>query len=198
MGNHEMRRLLICLGALALSLSLGACATTEPQNAPAPPAPSVNVKMDLTIKLKGDRRVTGVTLAPSGHPSGVVALQTVHDGRVTTIGSQRFDMLGDLAYLAIQISPRDIELGWNIQGAQSSSRVAFPAGSVWSGGSYENLTIGSEIAGVDYAFFTLTRYVGKASASGSSVNDVSAASVAASRKHPTETAYCVTITLDGR
>jgi hypothetical protein len=154
--------------------------------------------MDLTITLKGHRRVTGVTLSPSGQPSGVVALQTVNDGRVKTIGSQRFDKLGDAAYLAIQISPRDIELGWNVQGAQSSCGVAFPVGSAWAGGDYANLTVGPELAGVDVAFYTLTRDVGKTSASGSIVNDVSAASVAASRKHPTETAYCVTITLDGR
>ena len=193
-----MRPLAICLGALALSLSLGACGTTSPQHAPAPPAPSVTVRMDLTITLAGDRRVTGVTLSPRGRPSGVVALETVHAGHVKTIGSQRFDKLGDAAYLAIQISPRDIELGWNIQGAQSSCGVAFPVGSAWAGVSYENTTVGPALAGVDYAFFTLTRDVGKPSASGSSVNDVSAASVAASRKHPTETAYCATITLDRR
>ncbi len=45
---------------------------------------------------------------------------------------------------------------------------------------------------------TLTRDVGRTSAFGSAINDVSAESVAASKRYPTETAYCVTITLDGR
>jgi hypothetical protein len=189
-----MRRLTVVLGALVFLVSVGACGGSQPPQSSAPAAPSLTVKFDLTIALKG-HRVTGITLTPSGLPSGVVALQTVHDGRVTTIGTRRFRRLNDTSFLAVQVSSRDVELGWNIEGAQSSCAVEFPAGSAWAGGSYGNFTMSP---GDAETAWVLTRDVGKTSASGSAVNDASAASVAASKKYPTETAYCVTIKLDGR
>ena len=189
-----MRRLTIVLGALVLLLSVGACGRSQPQQASMPSGPSLAVNFDLTIPLKG-HRITGITLTPSGLPSGVVALQTVHDGRVTTIGSRRFHKLNDTSFLAVQTSPRDIELGWNIQNAKSSCSVAFPAGSVWAGGDYGNDTMSP---GESETAMALIRDVGKTPASGPAVGDVSAESVAASKKYPTETAYCVTISLDGR
>jgi hypothetical protein len=187
-----MRRLTTILGALVILASLVACGGSQPQQGSAPSASSLTVKFDLTIPLTG-HRVTGITLTPSGRPSGVVALQTVRDGRVTTVGSQRFRHLNDASYLVIQTSPHEIEFGWNIQDAKSSCAVAFPAGSVWAGGSYGNVTMSPGGGGT---VLTLTRDVGTTSAYGSSVSDVSAESIAASKKHPTETAYCVTITLD--
>jgi hypothetical protein len=187
-----MRRLTTILSALAILLSLGACGGNQPQQASAPSAPSLTVNFDLTIPLRG-HRITGITLTPSGLPSGVVALQTVHDGRVITIGSQRFHRLNDTSFLAVQTSPHDIELGWNIQNAKSNCSVSFPVGSVWAGGSYGNDTMG---AGDRETALALIRDVGKTSASGPAVSDVSAESVAASKKYPTETAYCVTIRLD--
>ena len=159
-----MRRLMIALGALVFLVSVGACGGSQPQKPSAPSTPSLTVRFDLTIPLRG-HRVTGITLTPSGLPSGVVALQTVHDGRVTTIGSQRFHKLNDTSYLAVETSPHDIELGWNIQDAKSSCAVPFPADSVWAGGSYGNETIGPELAGIHYTALTLTRDVGKTSAS---------------------------------
>jgi hypothetical protein len=189
-----VRRLTIVLGALVFLVSVGACGGSQPQQAATPSAQSLAVKFDLTIPLRG-HRVTGITLTPSGLPSGVVALKTVHDGRVTTIGSQRFHRLNDTSYLAVQISSHDIELGWSIQDARSSCSVEFPTGSCWAGGSYGNFTMSPPETATA---ITLTRDVGKTSADGSAVNDVSVESVAASKKYPTETAYCVTITLDRR
>ena len=129
-----MRRLSICLCAVVLSISLGACGRSEPQHATS--GPSLTVNVDLTIQLKG-HRVTTINLLPLGHPSGGVALKAVHDGHLVTIGSQRFFRLNDPAYLVVQVSARDIELGWNIpqaaQDAKSSCAVAFPAGSSWAG-----------------------------------------------------------------
>lgn len=189
-----MRRRTIVLGALVLLFSVGACGRSQPQQASTPSGPSLAVNFDLTIPLRG-HRVTGITLKPSGLPSGVVALQIVRNGRVTTIGSQRFHKLNDTSFLVVQASPHDIELGWNIQNAKSNCSVAFPAGSVWAGGGYGNDTISP---GESETAMALTCDVGKGPADGSAVNDVSAESVAASKKYPAETAYCVTITLDGR
>ena len=189
-----MRRLAIAMGALVLLVSVCACGGRQPQHASTPSAPSLAVKFDLTVPLKG-RRVTGITLTPSGLPSGVVALQTVHDGRLTTIGSQQFHKMNDTSFLVVEVSSRGVEFGWTIEGAQSSCAVAFPVGSAWAGGSYGNDTLSP---GDAETAWTLTRDVGKTSASGAGVGDASAASVAASKKYPTETAYCVTITLDRR
>ena len=81
--------------------------------------------------------MTTINLLPSGHPSGVVALKTMHDGHLVTIGSQRFTDLNDPGYLTVEVSARDVELGCNIpqgtQSAQSSCGTAFPAGSIWAG-----------------------------------------------------------------
>ncbi len=106
-----MRWLSICLCALAALTSLAACGKSQPQQATA--TPSLTVNMDLTVQLR-DHRVTTVNLLPSGHPSGVVALEAVHDGRLVTIGSQRFSRINDPGYLTVDVSTRDIEMGWNI------------------------------------------------------------------------------------
>jgi hypothetical protein len=84
-------------------------------------------------------------------------------------------------------------MGWAIEDARSSCGVAFPAGSSWAGADYGNDTL---VPGEVETFWDLTRDVGKSSTSGAGVSDASAASVAASKKFPTETAYCVTITLN--
>jgi hypothetical protein len=192
-----MRRLSICLFALALSISLGACGRSEPQHATT--APSLTVNVDLTIQLKG-HRVTTINLMPSGHPSGVVALKAVHNGRLVTIGSQHFSRLNDSAYLVVQVSARDIELGWNIpqaaQDAKSSCAVAFLAGSTWAGADYGNETVDPETGDVGETVWDLTLDVGKTTTDGSGISGASAASVTESTKFPTETAYCVTVTVD--
>jgi len=187
-----MRRLTVILATLAMLASLVACGGSEPQQVSASSSPSLAVNFDLTVPV-GARRVTGVTLTPSHLPSGVIALQTVHDGRLTTIGSQRFHEMNDTSFLVIELSSRGVEMGWAVEGARSSRGVAFPAGSTWAGGSYGNVTMGP---GEAETAWSLTRDVGKASTSGAGVGDASATSVAASKKYPTETAYCVTITLD--
>ena len=189
-----MRRLSICLCAVVLSISLGACGRSEPQHATS--GPSLTVNVDLTIQLKG-HRVTTINLLPLGHPSGGVALKAVHDGHLVTIGSQHFFRLNDPAYLVVQVSARDIELGWNIpqaaQDAKSSCVVAFPPGSSWAGASYGNETLDPGSGDVDV--WDLTVDVGKTTTDGSGVGDASAASVAESTKFPTETAYCLTVAL---
>lgn len=192
-----MRRLLICLCALVLLISLAACGRSGQQHSAATPSLTVNV--DLTIQLRG-HRVTTINLLPSGHPSGVVALKAVHDGRLVTIGSQHFSRLNDPAYLVVQVSARDIELGWNIpqavQDAKSSCAVTFPAGSTWAGAGYGNETLDAPTSGVEETVWELDVDVGKTTTDGSGVSDASAAAVAQSKEYPTQTAYCVTVTLD--
>jgi len=187
-----MRRLSVIVVTLAALASVVACGRSESQQASSSSASSLAVKFDLTAPL-GARKVTGITLTPSHQPSGVVALQTVHDGRLTTIGSQRFRKMNDTSFLVVQVSPRGVEMGWAIEGARSSCGVTFPTGSTWSGGGYGNDTLS---AGLTETVWFLARGVGETSSSGAGVSDASAASVAASKKVPTETAYCVTITLD--
>jgi hypothetical protein len=187
-----MRRLTVIVVTLAMLASLGACGGSGPTPVSASSSPALGVNFDLTVPV-GARRATGITLTPSHQPSGVVALQTVHDGRLTTIGSRRFRKMNDTSFLVVQVSPRGVDMGWAIEGARSSCGVAFPAGSTWAGGSYGNDTMSP---GTTETVWSLTRDVGTTSSSGAGVGDASAASVAASKKFPTETAYCVTITLD--
>ena len=187
-----MRRLTVIVVTLAMLAALGACGGSEPKPVSASSSSALDVDFDLTVPV-GARHVTGITLTPSHQPSGVVALQTVHDGRLTTIGSQRFRKMNDTSFLVVQVSSRGVEMGWAIEGARSSCGVAFPAGSTWAGGGYGNSTMSP---GETETAWSLTRDVGKTSTSGAGVGDASAASVAASKKLPTETAYCVTITLD--
>jgi hypothetical protein len=187
-----MRRLSVIVVTVAVLASLVACGGGEPTQSSASSSPSLAVNFDLTVPV-GTRHVTGITLTPSHHPSGVVALKTVHDGHLTTIGSQRFRKMNDTSFLVVQVSSRGVEMGWAIEGARSSCGVAFPTGSTWSGGGYGNDALSPGLT--ETAWF-LSRDVGKTSSSGAGVSDASAASVAASKKFPTETAYCVTITLD--
>jgi hypothetical protein len=84
-------------------------------------------------------------------------------------------------------------MGWAIGDTRSSCGAVFPTRSSWAGGYYGNDTL---TPGEAETFWDLTRDVGKTSSSGAGVSDASAASVAASKKFPTETAYCVTIRLD--
>ncbi|HZL64851.1 MAG TPA: hypothetical protein VFD50_07945 [Thermoleophilia bacterium] len=187
-----MRRLSVIVGTLAVLASVVACGRSEPKPVSASSSPALGVNFDLTVPV-GARRATGITLTPSHQPSGVVALQTVHDGHLTTIGSQRFRKMKDASFLVVEVSSRGVEMGWAIEGMRSSCGVAFPAGSTWAGGRYGNLTMSP---GETDTAWSLTRDVGKTSTSGAGVGDASAASVAVSKKYPTETAYCVTITLE--
>jgi hypothetical protein len=186
-----MRRLILIGATLAMLAALGACGGSDPQQDSAG-SPSLGVKFDLTVPL-GARRTTGINLTPSHQPSGVIALQTVHDGRLTTVGSQRFRKMGDTSFLVIEVTSHGVEMGWAFGEVRSSCAVAFPPGSKWAGGSYGNFTLGP---GGSEAAWTLNRDTGTQSASGPAVSDASAESVAASKKHPTETVYCLTITLD--
>jgi len=187
-----MRRLAVVVFTLAALASLVACGGSQPAQSPASSSPSLAVKFDLTVPV-GARKVTGITLTPSHRPSGVVALQTVHDGHLTTVGSRRFRELNEASFLVVQVSRRGVEMGWAVAGARSSCGVAFPPGSTWSGGGYGNDTLSP---GLSETVWFLGRDVGETSSSGGGVSDASAESVAASKKFPTETAYCVTITLD--
>jgi hypothetical protein len=187
-----MRRLTVIVVTLAFLASLGACGGSGPKPVSGSASPALSVNFDLTVPM-GARHVTGITLTPSHHPSGVVVLQTVHDGHLTTIGSQRFHEMKDTSFLAVEVSSRGVKMGWAIEGARSSCGVAFPPQSTWAGGSYGNDTL---TPGEAETMWSLTRDVGKSSTAGAGVGDASAASVAASKKFPTETAYCVTITLD--
>ncbi len=189
-----MRRLTVIVVTLAVLASLGACGGSQPQQVTTSqsPSPSLAVNFDLTVPIS-NHRVTGITLTPFRLPSGVVALQTVHDGRLTTIGSHRFRRLSDTSFLVVEVTPRGVRMGWAFGDARSSRGVAFPARSRWAGADYGNETL---VPGVADTVWNLTRDVGKPSTSGAGVSDASAQSVAASKKYPTETAYCVTIALD--
>ena len=192
-----MARLSICLCVLVVLISVGACGKAAPQPTTTSGQPSLAVSVDLTVLLKS-HRVTTINLLPSGHPSGVVALKTVHDGHLVTIGSQRFTKLDDPGYLTVEVTGRDVELGWNIpqgtQSATSSCGTAFPAGSTLAGASYGNETLDAGSGDVDV--WDLTVDAGKTTTDGAGLSDASVASVAESTKFPTETAYCVTVALD--
>ena len=187
-----MRLISVTVVTLVVLAFLVACGGSQPSQSSASSSPSLDVKFDLTVPM-GTSKVTGITLTPSRQPSGVVALQTVHDGRLRTIGSRRFKEMNDVSFLVVQVSPHGVEMGWAIEGARSSCGVAFPTGSTWAGGGYGNDTLSP---GLSETVWSLTRDVGETSSSGAGVGDASAESVAASKKFPTETAYCVTITLD--
>ena len=187
-----MRFLSVIVVTFAVLASLVGCGGSDPAQSSASTSPSLDVKFDLTVPV-GAHKVTGITLKPAHQPSGVVALQTVHDGHLTTVGSQRFRQMNDTSFLVVQVSRRGVEMGWAIEGARSSCGVTFPPGSSWSGGGYGNDTLSP---GLSETVWFLGRGVGETSGSGAGVSDASAESVAASKEFPTETAYCVTITLD--
>lgn len=192
-----MARLSIYLCALVVLTSLAACGSSRPQQGSS--GPSLTVNVDLTVQLKS-HRVTTINLLPSDHPSGVVALTAVHDGHLTTIGSQRFSSLNNPAYLVIEPSAHDVELGWNMpQGAgaaKASCGTTFPAGSTFAGTSYGNETLDPGSSQATDTVWELTLDTGKPTSDGSGVSDASAASVAESKNFPSQTAYCLTITLD--
>ncbi len=193
----HVRRLSICLCVLAALVPLAACGKSQPQQATV--TPSLTVTMDLTVQLRS-HRVTTVNLLPSGHPSGVVALKAVHDGHLVTIGAQRFSRINDPGYLTIEVSARGIEMGWNIpQGAralQGNCAAAFPAGSSWAGAGYGNETVAPGPSDTGGTVWNLTYDTAKATTDGAGVSDAGAAAVKESTKLPTETAYCVTVTLN--
>jgi hypothetical protein len=188
-----MRRLSVIVVALAMLAFVAACGGSQPQQGTASQSPTLAVTFDLTVPV-GRLKVTGITLTPTHLPSGVVALQTVHDGRLTTIGSHRFQKLNDTSFLVVQVSSSGVRMGWAFGDARSSCGVAFPPASSWAAGGYGGSP--TILPGMSETYWDLTRAVGKPSTYVGAVGDTSAATVAASKQYPAETAYCVTVTLD--
>jgi hypothetical protein len=199
-----VRRLAVGLGLLAILLAIGGCGGAEQP-------PSVTVKAGPAFFFRGGgvprsrasdrgREIRVFTLTPVGHPSGAIALKSVRDGRVKTLGLLPFHDLTGVASVAVDVDQSGIDAAWNLPGVSSwlpDGRVPFPAHSVAGARAWmSDSTIGPGKLTGEQDFWIQGRYLDAPPASdGESVGDF-ASMVAGSTRNPNKVSYCLTLKVD--
>jgi hypothetical protein len=199
-------RLAVGLGVLAILSGIGGCGG-------AAQSPSVTVKIGPAFFFQGGavggrramdqgREVRVFTLTPAGHPSGKIALKSVRDGRVKTLGVLPFHDLAGVASVAVDVDRNGIDTAWNLPGLSSwlpDGRVPFPPHSIAGARAWmSDSTIGAGKLTGEQDFWIQGFYVSAQPASdGESVGDF-ASVVAASTRNPNKISYCLTLEVDGQ
>lgn len=189
-----MRKLLVCLGLLAMLSSASACGGRQSR---AFTPPSVTIKDGPVFAFQHD--TTRVfDLVATGSPSGVIALKSVRNGHVTRLRSCQFEGMQGTGSVALRVTGRAIDVAWDVNGTSvgtSTGPVKFSVGSIAGGTAWGGST--AEVGGFESIFWTQDRYVGKAPSSGTnSLGDFDAAMME-SRHSPSEVFYYLTIKLTG-
>jgi hypothetical protein len=185
------------LGLLSIGvvLALGGCGSHAVE-------PTVTVKAGPTFQFQ-DRLVRTFDLLPKGSPSGVVALKTVYDGSVKTLGSIRFTKLSGPGSVAVETSPRDIDVAWNVpteQGSLTDRPVPWAAHSLDGGATAwgADQAIGNVGYGMNQEtdFWIVARYYVSVPSEGSDVVGDFAFVVSESKQTPRKINYCLTLKVD--
>ncbi|GEM_PF-2755148 len=187
-----MRRFAIVVGLLMLLPFASACGSAAKQ-------PSVTVKHGPVLQFQG-REVHVFTLTPSGEPGGIIALKSVRDGHVETLGSLRFDAMSGAGSTAVEVSRHGIDAAWSVPGMASWLRdgpVPFPAGSVAVGTAWTDGTYGPADQTGEADIWIQGRFIGRQPAGDSDIVGDFAAVVSASKQTPGKTSYCLTLQVDG-
>lgn len=190
-----MKRLAACLGVLVLLFLTAACGTESEASS----QPSVAVKAGPTLEFEG-RDVYVFTLSPSGRPSGTLALKSVAAGSVTTLDQHRFVAMEATGSVALEVSPRGIDVAWDtppVGASLAGGPVAFPAGSqsgmvVWT----SSATYGPADTAGEQVFWVQGRYLGEPPDSDSDAAGAFLDTVSRSAQQPARTSYCLTISVD--
>ena len=190
-----MKRLVVCLAVFALLPQAAACGGHVRQ--------SVTVRGVPLLQFH-DREISTFALSTTGKPSGVIAFKSVQNGRVETLGSLRFDNLEGAGSAAVEVTGRAIEACWNLPMAASpppGSPVALPVGStVAPTGSRGDRTMGATGPTGEQVLWIQIRVSGEQPAginTGWVAGDFTSV-VSTSKQQPAETAYCLTLEVDGQ
>ena len=202
-----MTRLVALLGLGALLLFVASCGThqlvpsvsIEATSFNNPPFPTLTFNFVDPATLS-ETQVWVYDVRASGGPSGILALQSVHDGRVQTPKwPLRFQDLKGTGKAAVLVNGRLIETYFaaGVHGGEPSViGEKTQGGSLWA-------THGIVKAGQEEVFWIMNRYAGPVEDSHEwdvwvgrhshiDLSDV----VAISRQIPSMTAYCLTVSVD--
>jgi hypothetical protein len=188
-----MRRPLVCLGILLFALLATSCGSPESHS------PSVTVKSDGSTLLLHSGAVMVFYLVPRNGPSGLLALKSVHDGLVRTLGSLRFKKMSHVGSVAVQVGSRTIDVAWSVDGVQVSPAegpIAFPSNTVASGTAWTGITVGPADFAGEVDFWTMGRYADQQPAQDSDSVGGFDGVAAESLDRPTKTSYYLTIAVD--
>jgi hypothetical protein len=159
---------------------------------------SVTVKPGPILETDG-HKVYVFLLAPTGKPSGVVALKSVRDGRVRTIDHVRFTAMTGAGSVAVEVEGRRILAFWAIPSKETASAQrseTLPARSVSDMTAWGSLTATPEATDAEQAFWTQDRYNRPPPDTGGTLcGGPFSAVVRASKETPAKTSYCLTIKL---
>jgi len=189
-----MRRFAIVVSMLVLLPFASACGSAARQQ------PSVTVKYGPVLQFQG-REVHVFILTPSGEPGGIIALKSVRDGHVETLGSFRFDAMSGAGSTAVEVSRHDIDASWSIPTMASwlpDGPVSFPAGSVAAVTAWADGTYGPAEQSGEQVIWIQGRFIGHQPANDSEQTGAFAAVVSLSKQTPDKTSFCLTLQVDGR
>jgi hypothetical protein len=185
---------LAVLALLPLAVACGGCSH-----------PSLIVNSVPLLKFQ-DREIQTFTLSATGKPSGVIALKSVQSGRIETLLSFRFNDMEGAGSAAVEVTGRTIDACWSLPVVAvhdfwlPNGPVAFPAGSTLEAtGCRPDYTIGPTDRTGEQILWIQIRYVGE-QPFGVRPNEMAGdftAVVDASKQRPAETAYCLTLEVDG-
>ena len=202
-----MTRLLSLLGLAALLLLVASCGAHLKVTYIGNSSPSVTVEDTTTIAssipnvtfldpgTSSRSQVWVFDIIPSGSPSGALALQSVHDGRVKTLGALRFEGLQRTGTAAVLVTGNLIEASLSAGGlADLPSVVAEKAegGTAW----VTSTSNGPVEAGHEEDFWLQNRYAGHPSGPNTETTEGLSVVVNNSIKMPSTTSYCLTISVD--
>lgn len=189
-----MKRASAVLSILALLACLLAAACGGNAAAQQSGSPTVSVRAATDTEF-GDSEVWTLTLAPTGRPSGIIALVTVRDGKVDTLESVPFhDITGGSA--SVLVTPHGIEAAVStsrggVTSGNGSGPFAFPKGSTAEATAWGGAETGSSQAIV---LWTQDRFVApRPSAGPQETGGALADVVTASKAQPRVTSYCLTL-----
>jgi hypothetical protein len=166
--------------------------------------PSVKVVSGPVLDSSG-HKIYVFLLTPSGKPSGIVTLSSVHDGHVRQLGNIHFTGMSGLGSAAVEVTAQGIVPFWTVPSRLSASAagfVAFPVHSVSDSTAWAGFTAtgaGAAAGQTPEVFWTQDRYIGHAPSSGGTLcGGPLDAVVRASKTTPGKTSYCLAITLSGK
>ena len=186
------------LGAILVGFAIVVMASACGGSASANTTPMVSVQAAPAMVFP-DQQVTVFTLTPSGHPSGVVALQSVRAGHVVTFATLTFRRMYTSGLVGLRISARGLAVGWGVSAEASGSQpgaVSFPAHTVAGG----TATLGGDVGtgGLDHvAFWVQDRYPHARPSESSTFSGSVDGLVRASQQSPSKTSYFLSLKVDG-
>jgi hypothetical protein len=195
-----MTRLTALVGLGALLLLAASCGPSSPSvsvkivSYAGPPVPVITFSGPGTSSRS---EVWVFDVLPSGGPSGVLALKSVHDGRVKTWGTLRFHDLKRTGTAAVLVTGNSIETFFSAGGSLADLASVVAEKTVGET-AFTSTTLHSPVeAGHEEDFWLQNRFPGQQSSSETLASGVDLSVVVSnSLQTPTMTSYCITVSVD--